>query len=79
MPGSSVSLGTAGHVKDGVFGRYSFFIVREWFAEQGSGDKTWACNLCGFELGFWIERDWGHGSEFKAQMDLGTMVLYNYH
>ena len=40
MPGNSVSLGVAGHAKDGVFGRYSFFIDLEWFAEQGSGDKT---------------------------------------
>ena len=57
MPGSSVSLGAARHVKDGVFGHYSFFIVREWFAEQGPSDKTSACNLCGFRLGFWVERD----------------------
>ena len=82
MPGSGVSQGAVGYAKDGVFGRYSFFIVWEWFAEQGSGDKTWACNLCGFELGFWIERDWGMGHvarlEFKAQMDLGTMVSYSY-
>ena len=61
MPGSGVSLGAAGHAKDGVFGRYYFFIVQEWFVEQGPGDKTWACNLCGFRLGFWVERDWGHG------------------
>ena len=61
MPDSSVSLGVAGHVKDGVFGRYSFFIVWEWFAEQGLDDKTWACSMCGFKLGFWVERDWGHG------------------
>ena len=60
MPGSSVSLGAARHVKDGVFGHYSFFIVREWFAEQGLGDKTRACSLCGFRLGFWVERDWGY-------------------
>ena len=40
MLGSDVSLGATGHVKDGVFGRYSFFIDLEWFAEQGSGDKT---------------------------------------
>ena len=61
MPGSGVSLGVAGHAKDGVLGRYSFFIVREWFAEQGPDDKTWACSMCGFKLGFWVERDWGHG------------------
>ena len=60
MLGSSVSLGAARHVKDGVFGHYSFFIVREWFAEQGPGDKTRACSLCGFRLGFWVERDWGY-------------------
>ena len=40
MLGSGVSLGATGHAKDGVFGRYSFFIDLEWFAEQGSGDKT---------------------------------------
>ena len=43
------------------FERHSFFIAREWFAEQGPGGKTWACNLCGFGLGFWVKRDWGHG------------------
>ena len=79
MLGRGVSQGATGYAKNGVFGRYSFFVVREWVAEQGLGDKTWACSLCGFRLGFWVERDWGHGSEFKAQMDLGTMVLYNYH
>ena len=57
-------LGVVGHAKDGVFGRYSYFIVREWFAEQGPGDKTWACSLCGFKLGFWVERDWGHGPRY---------------
>ena len=45
MLGNGVSLGVAGHAMDGVFGRHSFFIVREWFAEQGPGDKTWACSL----------------------------------
>ena len=60
MLGSSVSLGAAELAKDGVFGHYSFFIVREWFAEQGPGDKTRACSLCGFRLGFWVERDWGY-------------------
>ena len=79
MLGSGVSLGAAEHAKDGVFRRYSFLVVREWVAEQGLGDKTWACSLCGFRLGFWVERDWGHRSEFKAQMDLGAMVPYNYH
>ena len=34
MPGNDVSLGAARHRKDGVFGRYSFFIVWEWFVEQ---------------------------------------------
>ena len=52
MPGSGVSLGAAGHAKDGVFERYFFFIVREWFVEQGPNDKTWACSLCEFRLGF---------------------------
>ena len=72
MPGSGVSLGAAGHAKDGVFGRYYFFIVQEWFVEQGPGDKTWACNLCGYRLGFCDAA----GLEFKAQRDLGTLVLY---
>ena len=62
MPGNSVSLGAAGHEKDGVFGHYSFFIVREWFVEQGLGDKTWTYNLCRFKLGLWVVRDWGRGS-----------------
>ena len=61
MLGNGVSLGVAGHAMDGVFGRHSFFIVREWFAEQGPSDKTWTRSLCGFRLGFWVERDWGHG------------------
>ena len=52
MLGSGVSLGAAEHAKDGVFRRYSFFIIREWFAKQGPSDKTWACNLCGFRMGF---------------------------
>ena len=39
-PGNGVSMGAVEHAKDGVFGRYSFFIIREWFAEQGPGDKT---------------------------------------
>ena len=34
MPNNGVSLGVIGHAKDGVFGHYPFFIVREWFAEQ---------------------------------------------
>jgi len=25
---------------NGVFGRQSFFIIQEWFAEQGSSDET---------------------------------------
>ena len=29
----SVSLGTVGYAKDGVYGRYLSIIVREWFAE----------------------------------------------
>ena len=45
MLGSSVSLGAAELAKDGVFGHYSFFIVREWFAKQWPGDKTWAYSL----------------------------------
>ena len=80
MPSSGVSLGTAGHAKYDVFGRYPFFIVQEWFAEQWPGDKTWACSLCGFKLGFWVKEIgvMGHaaGSEFKAHMDLGTLVPY---
>ena len=36
--------------------------------------------MCGFRLGFWVEeiRVMGHagGPEFKAQMDLGTLVPY---
>ena len=64
-----------------MFESHSFFIAREWFTEQGLGSKTWACNLCGFGLGFWVEKEtraMGHaaGSEFKAQMDLGTTVPY---
>ena len=55
------SLGATGHAMDGVFGHYSFFIIREWFAKQGLGDKTRACSLCEFGLGFWVERDWGCG------------------
>ena len=80
MPDNSVSLGIVGHAKDGVFGRYPFFIVREWFAEQWLGDKTSAYSLCGFRLGFWVKEIgiMGHAtrSEFKAQMDLGTLVPY---
>ena len=34
MPSSGVSLGTAEYAKYDVFGRYPFFIVQEWFAEQ---------------------------------------------
>ena len=34
MPDSSVSLSAVRHAKDGVFGHYPFFIVREWFAKQ---------------------------------------------
>ena len=81
MPDSGVSLGAIGHAKDGIFGHYPFFIVREWFAGQWLGDKTWACNMCGFKLGFWAEEIgvMGHatGPEFKAQMDLDTLVPYN--
>ena len=79
--GSSVSLGTARHARDSASGRYPSFIVREWFAEQLPGDKTWACSMCVPGLGFWVEeiRIMGHavGPEFKAQMDLGTLVPYN--
>ena len=46
------SLGATGHAMDGMFGRYSFFTVQEWFVEQGLGNETWACNLCRFGLGF---------------------------
>ena len=81
MLGSGVSLGAIGHANDGIFGHYPFFIVREWFAEQWLGDKTWACSMCGFESGFWAEEIgvMGHaaGPEFKAQMDLDTLVPYN--
>ena len=80
MPGSGVSLGTAEHAKDGVFGLYPFFTVQEWFVEQWPGDKTWACSMCGFRLGFWVEETgvMGHAvePEFKAQMNLGTLVPY---
>ena len=34
MLSSGVSLDAARHAKDGVFGRYHFFIVQEWFAKQ---------------------------------------------
>ena len=80
MPGITISSSAAGHAKDGVFGRYPSFIVREWFAEKWSGDKTWAHSMCGLELGFWVEEigAMGHaaGLEFKAQMGLGTLVPY---
>ena len=83
MPGSDVSLDTAGHAKDGVFGHYSFFIVRERFAEQGPGDKTWAYSLCGFRLGFWVKRDWGHRPRCWVRVQglngsgyLGVVQLY---
>ena len=83
MPGNGVSLGAAGHAMNGVFRHYSFFIVREWFAEQGPGDKTWACSLCGFRLGFWVERDWGHGPRCWVRVQgpngsgyLGAVLLF---
>ena len=80
MPVISVSPGAIKHAKDGVSGHYPSFIVREWFAEQWSSDKTWACSMCGLGLGFWVEEIGavGHavGPEFKAQMGLGTLVPY---
>ena len=51
MLGSDTHQGTAGYAKDSVLERHSFFIAREWFVEQGSGGKTWACSLCRFRLG----------------------------
>ena len=82
MPGIAISPSAAGHAKDGVFGRYPSFIVREWFAEQWSGDKTWAHSMCGLRLGFWVEDigAMGHAArlEFKAQMGLDTLVPYRY-
>ena len=81
MPGINVSPGATKHAKDGVFGRHLSIIVREWFAEQWSSDKTWAYNMCGLELGFWVEEIgvMGHAIKlkFKAQMGLGTSVPYN--
>ena len=66
MPGIAISPSAAGHAKDGVFGRYPSFIVREWFAEQWSDDKTWA------------HKTWAHRWQNKAQMGLGTLVPYRY-
>ena len=34
MLSNGISLGAAGHAKDGVSGHYPSFIVREWFVEQ---------------------------------------------
>ena len=75
-------LAAAEHAKDGVFERYPLFIAQEWFTKQRPGDKTQACSLCGSKLGFWAGEIgvMGHaaGSEFNAQMDLGTLVQYSY-
>ena len=38
-----------------------FFYCSGMVCEQGPSDKTWACSLCGFRLGLWVERDCGHG------------------
>ena len=40
MLGSDTPQGTAAYTRDGVFERHSFFIAREWFAEQRPGGKT---------------------------------------
>ena len=40
MLGGNIPQGTAAYARDGVFERHSFFIAREWFAEQGPGGKT---------------------------------------
>ena len=60
-----------------MFERHSFFIVREWFAEQGPGGKTWACSLCGFGIGFWVERDWSHGPCYWVRIQGSNR--YGYH
>ena len=52
MPNSGVSLGAAGHAKDGVFGHYSFFIVREWFASKDQVTRLGPAVCVGSDWGF---------------------------
>ena len=73
MPDSGVSLSTVRHAKDGVFGHYPFFIVREWFAKQWPGDKTWACSLA---HGLLLPED-VHAFEEGTKESMGRMLQWH--
>ena len=52
MPGSGVSLGAAWHAKDGVFGRYSFFIYGNGLPSKDQVTKLGPAICAGSNWGF---------------------------